>query len=176
MQTSPVIEALCGLPGSIRDMLVVYVFSRTPECLAVAHTLQAVSARCLWGPPFSTTPQARSICSRLSSCLFPVASWYVSSGQGSVVHMPDLPAHPVPTAQVLMSPPSTFHPLLPALGGYKVSRRAARWAEGSTQLCMASAMLRMWSPRHRLPAESGGGRRGCQNGPWAMDCPASRAS
>lgn len=59
----------------------------------------------------------------------------------------------------LMSPPSTLYPLLMALGGYKVSRRAARWAEGSTQLCMASTMLRMWSPRRRLPAESGGRRR-----------------
>lgn len=62
---------------------------------------------------------------------------------------------PVPISQALRILPSSLHPQLLALGGYKVSRRAARSAEGSTQLCMASTMLRIWSPRRRLPAESG---------------------
>ena len=104
-------------------------------------------------PPYLTRWQ---ICSRLSSCVSPVASWYLSSGQGSA----NLPARPAPIFQTRPSLPSALHPLLMALGGYKVSRRAARWAEGSTQLCVASTMLRTWSPRRKLPAESGGGRRG----------------
>lgn len=103
-----------------------------------------------------------------------MASWYLSSSQGSVIqHLrPACSPHP---HQALSSPPSVLHPLLMGPGGYKVSRRAARWAEGSTQLCMASTMLRMWSPRRRLPAESEGRRRGhcvrMATGQWTAQLP-----
>ena len=88
-----------------------------------------------------------------------MASWYLSSGQGSVIQHLRPNCSPRPHRLSRLCPLPSTHCLWPR-GGYKVSRRAAKWAEGSTQLCMASAMLRTWSPRRRLPAESAGRRRG----------------